>query len=154
VRLVDRGTSDGFGAPPLSVQISLVLAIIVGAIVVTWVLTDPFRGFMSEGEHFGAGVRLSNKTGEDVVIEAHADNAEWIGVPAWAPADQPWNGSMDAGNWYGDTHRFGREGCTYVPLRAIGPGGDEIERREPPLCDGETWVIDGRVDAPSSIPPG
>jgi hypothetical protein len=106
---------------------------------------------MSEGEGFGAAVGLRNQTGEDVVIEAHAENAEWIPVPAWAPADQPWNGSIAVGNWYGDTNRVGRHGCSYVTLRALDPDGNEIERREPPLCDGETWVIDGNVDpAPSS----
>jgi hypothetical protein len=144
----NREASDEPGVPQ-SIVIGSVLAIVIGSIVIGWVLTDPFAGFMSEGTRFAAVV-VRNATGEDVTIEGHAEHSEWIEIPAWTPADQPWNGSMDASNWYGEHSRIGRDGCTAVPLRALDPNGEVIERRTPPLCDGDTWIIDGTVDVQST----
>jgi hypothetical protein len=36
----------------------------------------------------------------------------------------------------------GEDGCTTVPVVALGPAGEEIARAEPPLCVGDEWVIE------------
>jgi len=131
-----------------------VVAVIAAAVltpIVVWVMFDPFKGFMSEGRGFGLAVRVQNETGAEVVVEAFF-KGEWNDQHPWmvAPSGIPVDGGIAASSWYGEHSLIGRDGCSYVPFRALDTGGREIERREPPLCDGDTWVIDGRDDAPSS----
>lgn len=41
----------------------------------------------------------------------------------------------------GEHGRFGSDGCTTVPVVALGPDGEEVARAEPPLCVGDEWVV-------------
>lgn len=41
----------------------------------------------------------------------------------------------------GEHGRFGSDGCTTVPVVALGPDGEVIARADPPLCIGDEWVV-------------
>ena len=98
--------------------------------------------FMSEGEGFGAAAGIENLTGRELTLEALLDGDEWIQLAAGpVSANQYERATISAGGWYGEGDRIGRDGCTYVPLRALDPQGREVARHPPPLCDGEMWVI-------------
>jgi hypothetical protein len=119
--------------------VAVVLAVVF-TIWLLWVVFDPFAGFMSEGRGFGAAIRVENATASEVTIEAFADHSEWN--PATTAIAPGTSGTVDAG--FGESSRIGRDLCTTVPLRALDDRGLELERHDPPQCDGDVWVIDGR----------
>ena len=119
--------------------VAVVLAVVF-TIVLLWVMFDPFAGFMSEARGFGAAIRVDNATASEVTVEAYADHLEWIPVTTAIPPDT--SGGVTA--QFGDHSRIGRDLCTTVPLRALDLGGRELERHDPPQCDGDIWLIDGR----------
>lgn len=41
----------------------------------------------------------------------------------------------------GEESLVGRDGCTTVPVVALGPDGEQVARAEPPLCVGDGWVV-------------
>ena len=97
--------------------------------------------FMSEGEGFGAAAGIENLTGRELTLEARVDGDEWIPLAETVSANQYEQATISAAGWYGEGDRIGRDGCTYVPLRALDLQGREVDRHPPPLCDGEMWVI-------------
>jgi hypothetical protein len=42
----------------------------------------------------------------------------------------------------GENSRVGEAGCTTVPVVALGPGGEQVARADPPLCVGDEWVVE------------
>jgi len=128
-----------------------VIVAVVATPIVLWVMFDPLRGFMSEPGNSNAAMVISNATGEQVLVEAFADNQEWIRRPGGAIQPQG-QATLDSVYLPEDESRVQRDGCTFVALRALDAAGREIERREPPLCQGDTWVIDGRAEPNEPVP--
>jgi len=118
--------------------------LLVLAIAVPYVLFYVL-GLPVEGEHLGgAAVGVRNRTGEAITIQWLSETGDWRPLVGWDPPRDFDETSIGVSSWHGRYSLIGREGCTYVPLRALTPSGGELERKEPPLCEGDTWIIDGQ----------
>lgn len=84
------------------------------------------------------GITARNETSVPLTFQGLL-NGEVVPLPARVePGDTAI--AIDAAA-LGETSRVGDDGCTTVPVVALGPDGEEIARAEPPLCVGDEWVI-------------
>ncbi len=120
--------------------LGIVALVLIGAYLamVFWLSQS---GFMSEGGGFGAAAGVENLTGRELTLEALVDGDEWTPLPGLVSANRYERWTISAAGWYGEGDLIGRDGCTYVPLRAVDTEGHVVARHPQPLCDGETWVI-------------
>jgi hypothetical protein len=104
--------------------------------LVLWLTQTDFMA-----EDFPGSVSVENLTGRELILEARVEGERWIRMPGSVPANRYNRGSISAAGWDREDNLVGRDGCTYVPLRAMAQGR-EVARHPPPLCEGETWVIE------------
>jgi len=91
------------------------------------------------GEHFAATAGTDNQTPHELTIQWLGDDGEWrVPITSVAPNRQE---SISVQSWYGTNSLVGRNGCTFVPLRAVRRSGEVVGRQEPPLCEDELWVV-------------
>lgn len=86
----------------------------------------------------GRGIVVRNET--DVAI-----TFEWLleegVVPRTTPVGPGEEAMLIGDDRLGEHSRVGEDGCTTVPIVALGPDGEQIARAEPPMCVGDEWVV-------------
>jgi hypothetical protein len=102
----------------------------VGRLIAVTALVFTLPGCPGEGDFEGA--RVVNESGSDVQVFRVRDDREVLveSIPEGVTA------TLISGQLGGDP-------CSRVPLVARTLDGSVVERRPPPLCNGEEWIIDG-----------
>jgi hypothetical protein len=88
----------------------------------------------------GRGVVVTNATDSPVMLRWLLDGEVLDVTSPLAPGKSDM--LVGADNLLGGFSRVGEGECTTVPVVALGPGGEEIARADPPLCVGDEWVIE------------
>jgi hypothetical protein len=91
-----------------------------------------------EDPTLGRGITVRNETEVRLTFQG-LPNGETVPLTARVnPGDA---GILIAAAALGEHSRLGEDGCTTVPVVALGPDGEQIARAEPPLCVGDEWVV-------------
>lgn len=91
-----------------------------------------------EDPTLGRGITVRNETDVPLTFQG-LSNGEVVPLPARVgPVDTAI--VIDAAA-LGEHSRLGEDGCTTVPVVALGPDGEQVARAEPPLCVGDEWVV-------------
>lgn len=110
-----------------------------------WVVVAPILSLAlmlpgCEDPTLGRGITVRNETEASLTFQGLL-NGEVVPLPARVgPNDTVI--VIDAAA-LGEHSRVGEDGCTTVPVIALGPNGEEVARAEPPLCVGDEWVVEG-----------
>jgi len=91
-----------------------------------------------EDPTLGRGILYRNETDVTVTFQWLLDGEVVTGYEQVAPGD---SGQLIGAANLGEHSLVGEDGCTTVPVVALGPDGEEIARAEPPLCVGDEWVV-------------
>jgi hypothetical protein len=89
--------------------------------------------------HLGEGIGVRNNTSQTLRIRVFGDG-EWFNLARLEPGQAE---LVLTGSAIGPSSRVVKNGCTVGELVAVNAAGDEVARRNPPLCVDETWVIEG-----------
>ena len=92
-----------------------------------------------EDPTIGQGITVRNETDVALSFQGLLDG-EVVPLPARVSAGDTAI-VVDAAA-LGEHSRIGEDGCTTVPVIALGPDGEEVARTEPPLCVGDEWVVE------------
>lgn len=87
---------------------------------------------------FGRGIVVQNATDVPVTFEWLLDGDVLTQMAEVGPGDE---GLLIGADGLREHSLVGEDGCTTVPVVALGPAGEEIARAEPPLCVGDEWVV-------------
>jgi hypothetical protein len=86
-----------------------------------------------EDPTLGRGITVRNETDVPLAFQGLL-NGEVVPLPPRvSPGDR---GMLIGAANLGEHSRVGEDGCTTVPVVALGPQGEEVARAEPPLCVG------------------
>jgi hypothetical protein len=91
-----------------------------------------------EDPTLGRGILYRNETDITVTFQWLLDGEVVTGYEQVGPGD---SGQLIGAANLGEHSLVGENGCTTVPVVAVGPDGEEIARAEPPLCVGDEWVV-------------
>ena len=85
-------------------------------------------------------ISVENKTSDVLTISIADDSG---GTVVLLQALYPGRaGPALADGQLGPNSTLAKDGCTIADFVAVDPQGHEVARRRPPVCDGETWVIE------------
>lgn len=129
-----EGPRRGAKAPASRPMIFVVVATIVALALMLPGCEDPT---------LGRGITVRNETDVPLTFQG-LRNGEVVPLPARVRPDDTVI-VIDAAA-LGENSRLGEDGCTTVPVIALGPDGEQVARAEPPLCVGDEWVVERQSD--------
>jgi len=91
-----------------------------------------------EDPTLGRGITVRNGTDVSLTLQWLLDG-EVVTVSTSIPPGG--TGMLIGAANLGAHGRFGEDGCTTVPVVALGPDGEQVARADPPLCVGDEWVV-------------
>jgi len=107
-------------------------------VVVAMVLTLALVLLGCEDPTLGRGITVRNETDAPITFQWILDGEVVTLAGELSPGG---TGTLVGAANLGEHSRVGEDGCTTVPVVALGPDGEQVARAEPPLCVGDEWVV-------------